>query len=128
LAALNECIAEMNAMTALSPLDWGEGLYKAADEWARTQGPTGQTGHASNTWDRVKKYCSYSTSGENISYGPNTGKEIVIQLLVDYGVADRGHRKNILSSKFTHAGAAIETHSYYRYECVIDYAGGYREK
>ncbi len=128
LAVLNECIAEMNSMTALAPLDWGEGLYKAAAEWARTQGPTGQTGHASDTWDRVKKYCSYSTSGENISYGYNTGRDIVIQLLVDYGVEGRGHRKNILSSKFTHAGAAINTHSYYRYECVIDYAGGYREK
>ena len=49
-------------------------------------------------------------------------------LLIDDGVEDRGHRKNILKTSFTHAGAAVGTHKKYKTMCCIDFASGYKEK
>lgn len=127
LSALNELISEMQSMTALTAYQWGDGLYQAADEWVQSQGSTTQAGHDSNIWKRIKKYCSYTSAGENLSYGYSSAKDIVIQLLVDDGVETRGHRKNILSTSFTHAGCSIGSHKQYRNMCCIDFAGGYSE-
>ena len=52
LTALNECISQMNAMSPLRELAFGQGLYKAAQEWVAEQGKGSSTGHASN-WDAL---------------------------------------------------------------------------
>lgn len=122
LSYLTECISEMQEMSALSPLQGHDGLTKAAAYWVKKQGPTGNTGHDSNLWPRVKQTVSYKKAGENIAYGNNGAREIIVQLLVDNGVETRGHRKNILNSEFTHVGISIGTHSYYKYMCVQDFA------
>lgn len=127
-SALEECIAEMNAMTSVGSLTFGSGLYKAAQSWVSTQGAGNQTGHDSNLFPRIEQYCSYTTAGENLAYGYETATDIVIALLVDDGVSNRGHRHNILNGSYTHAGAAIGSHGRYRIMCCIDYAGGYRDK
>lgn len=128
LSSLNELISEMNSMSTLPAYEWGDGLYKAAKEWVETQGPTGEFSHDTNWSGRIKKYCNCGAVAENLSAGYNKAVDIVIQLLVDDGVASRGHRKNILSSSYTHAGAAIGSHKTYKYMCCIDFAGGYSEK
>lgn len=38
--------------------------------------------------------------GENIAYGKETGKEAIIDLIVDDGVSKRGHRKNVFKNNF----------------------------
>ncbi len=132
LTALNECISQMNAMTAIEELSYGQGLYVAAKEWVEEQGKGSSTGHQSGWDSRIGKYCSYTTAGENIAYGYDSAEAIVIALLVDDGVSDRGHRKNILEmdghGPYTHAGAAIGSHGEYGTMCCIDYAGGYADK
>jgi uncharacterized protein YkwD len=65
--------------------------------------------------------------GENISYGPDDGLEVVLQLIIDDGVPDRGHRANIFSPDFRLAGVACGPHPTFRTVCVIDFAGGTRE-
>lgn len=132
LTALNECISQMNAMTAIGELSYGQGLYVAAKEWVVEQGKGTSVGHQSGWNSRVSKHCSYTTAGENIAYGYDSAEAIVIALLVDDGVSDRGHRKNILEmdnhGPYTHAGAAIGSHAGYRTMCCIDFAGGYADK
>ena len=127
LEALDEVVDYMNRMKALPELTSAQGLYKCAKEWVDISGPSGTVGHDSNISARFKKYCKYTTLGENCSYGYSTAQEIIIALLVDDGVEDRGHRKNILSASFTHAGAAVGNHKKYKTMCCIDFAYGYQE-
>ncbi len=140
LTTLQECINEMNAMSPIPELQWGGRLKMSAMEWVTIQGAgTGleDHGHDRNTWDRMSKYCSYNAAGENLAYGYPTAEDIVIGLLVDDGVANRGHRYNILdyapkgkdhAGQYTHAGVAYGTHaSLYNCMCAINYANGYSE-
>ena len=122
LDALNECISEMNAMTPVGSLTHDDGLYKAAAAWVQEQGPTGTTGHDANTFSRIEHYYgSYRNVAENIAYGPSTGVEIVRQLLIDYGVTGRTHRKNTLNGNLTKVGVSIGSHASYNYMCCIDF-------
>ena len=139
LTVLDECIAEMNTMSALPALTWGGRLRMSAMEWVNIQGAgTEREDHGPdpNLQARVSKYCTWTSMGENLSYGYLTAQDIVIALIVDDGVADRGHRYNILNyapknkttaGTYTHAGVAIGDHGYYgaMSMCAINYAGGY---
>ena len=128
IAALDEVVDRMNRMkTPLPELTKADGLNKCAAEWVKISGPEGYVGHESTISKRFKKYCSYASLGENCSYGYPTAKEIVITLLVDDGVEDRGHRNNILSSYYKNVGVAIGSHKKYKTMCCIDFAYGYQE-
>ncbi|HYD52508.1 MAG TPA: CAP domain-containing protein, partial [Gemmatimonadaceae bacterium] len=65
---------------------------------------------------------------ESIAYGPATPEDVVIDLLVDDGVRDRGHRRNLLDPGVRIAGIACGPHRTYRMMCVIDLAAGYLER
>lgn len=61
-------------------------------------GPCGVTGHqgADTTWpwDRAKRYISYYSMGENLAFAPyadTDGMNVMKGLVVDDGVANRGH-------------------------------------
>jgi len=60
--------------------------------------------------------------GEVIMYGDETPRMTVIQLVIDDGVPDRGHRKNIFNPGFRTAGAAIGPHRTYGTMTVVDMA------
>lgn len=51
----------------------------------------------------------------------------MISLIVDAGVRDRGHRKNIFMRDFGVVGVACGSHSRYGTMCVMDFAGGFIE-
>ena len=121
--AITECINEMKAMQPLPPLKFGKGLALAAKEWVNVQGPGGGVGHDMHTDPRIRKHWACSTWGENISYGRNDAKEMVIKLLEDEKEPKRGHRKNILSRAYTHVGIGFGPHKIYRFMCVQDFAG-----
>ena len=59
-----------------------------------------------------------------MAYGTTGGKDLVLQLFIDDGVASRGHRANIMKPEFTSLGTFSSTHVTYRHETVFDYAGG----
>ena len=75
--------------------------------------------------DRLAVYGTLvATAGENIAYGTTGGKEIVLQLIIDDGVASRGHRDNIFKPEFLILGSWSSGHLKFGSETVIDYAGG----
>lgn len=131
--AVNACISALSGSKSVGLLSAEKGIWLAAKDHAIDQSKTGRTGHdgsdGSNPFKRMERYGGgYKTAGENCAYGPNTGRDIVVQFLVDDGVPSRGHRKNIMNGAFTQTGVSVQTHPQFRYCCVIDYANGYVSK
>ena len=132
-AVVDECAKFMAKAKALSVLKPEKGLSLAAQKHSGTQGETDQTGHTgvdgSTPFKRIEKYGTYKTAGENIAYGSNSGRDIVVDLLIDDGVSSRGHRKNIMNAQFDSSGVGYtKKHKTYGSVCVITYAGGYKDK
>lgn len=133
VSAVNEAIQFLKSARPLEALTVSRGMSQAAADHVRDQGPGGLLGHTgtdgSQPWERLERYGQWQQIvGENISYGPNTGADVVISLIVDDGVASRGHRQNIFNPAFRVTGVACGEHREYRVICVITYAGGYVEK
>jgi len=131
-AALNACIATLKKAGSVGVLAPEKGLSLGAKDHVKDQSKTGAIGHdgsdRSTPETRIRRYGKFGsgyTWGENISYGDSTGRDIVCSLLIDDGVPDRGHLKNIMNKNFTQTGVGYGTHTKYRTMCVIPYAKGY---
>ena len=130
--AVDEAIKYLSRQKPLPPLSWSDGLAAAADDLAEEQGRSGATGHAGRQSggmkERIERHGRWERQiGENIGYGPENAREMVMQLIIDDGVKGRGHRKTIFTRAFTTAGVACGPHPRFDTICVIDFSGGFRE-
>ena len=107
-------IKTLNAMVPVSALTFDKKAFESATCFAKEQGATTEIGH-------VRKNCKSYFYGECCSYGMSTGKNIIVQLLIDEGVESLGHRKICLSSRYSSVGIAFNTHKGYRFCCVLDF-------
>jgi hypothetical protein len=130
-AAVDEAIGFLKRQRSLPPLAWAEGLARSAAELIRAQAQSGETDHGRGKLsmaNRIGRHLKWTGRiGENISYGPTDGRDVVLQLIVDDGVPGRGHRASIFSPDFRLAGVACGPHPTLRTSCVIDFASGSTE-
>jgi Cysteine-rich secretory protein family len=56
---------------------------------------------------RIKEAGGYKCGAENIFVGNDNPLEALIMLLIDYGVADKGHRVNLMDPAFKLMGASF---------------------
>lgn len=128
--AVEEAIRYLQNQSAVGPLSASAGIAQAAKAHAYDQrnGDFGHTGSdGSRPSDRVaRSNVENAGVGENIAYGPTDAQDIMVNLIVDDGVADRGHRTNIFRPSWAMAGAGCGTHATYRAVCVINYANAPR--
>ena len=130
---LEECIEVLKHTEPMPIVKPAEGLAKAAAELVADQQKNGGIGHiarnGSTPQKRIEKYGDWDIcSAEDITYGSFEARQIVIALLIDDGVPNRAHRKNILNSCFRFSGVSFGQHPSYQSMCAIDYAGDYKTR
>lgn len=123
VAAVDEAIAFLEKMTPRPRLVASSVLASAAADHTAEQGPRGGFGHrsADGRWpsDRLQARGGGGYVAEAISYGQGDTRDVIIQLLVDDGVPDRGHRTILLDPDYGHAGAGCGPHRAHQLMCTI---------
>ena len=127
--ALHECVQELQNATPQPVLHPSKILTKSANDLQKHQAKTGKTGHAGNNnstlKERIERYGEWQVQiAENIAYGNTSARQIVVFLLIDDGVKNRGHRKNLLNPELKMVGVSFGKHPVYKTMCVMDFAGG----
>ena len=133
VVAVREAIAVLRRTRPMPALRWSAGLAGAAADHVRDQGPSGGMEHrgtdGSRPAERMSRHGSWRGAvAENIGFGANSAREVILQLLVDDGVPQRGHRAALLDPGWGYAGAACGGHRDYQQMCVMDFAAEYTER
>lgn len=123
VAAVREAIQALKRARPAPPLAGSKALTELSRRQASVQGPTGMIGHQRVTPADMKKL-GLSGWGQNVTYGPSDPRRVIIEQLVDDGVPDRGHRRNLLDPRFTLAGTGCAPHRVYGHVCVINLGAG----
>jgi uncharacterized protein YkwD len=125
--AYREIVRKLADLEALKPLAPDQGLSKAAAYHARQMGQRGKMSHYSqngnNPIERTKRFIAGGTDfhSENIHYGDASARVLVVELLIDKGVRNRGHRKSMLAADAELLGVGIAPHEKYGSNCVMDF-------
>lgn len=133
VAAVDEAVNFLRAAKPLPPLQIVKGLCLAAKDHALDLAVKGTTGHkgsdGSTPNTRMDRYGRWeSVTGESIVYDVTTPRQVVIGMIIDDGIANRGHRRNIFDSNHHVAGININTSPPHGAKCVINFSGGFTDK
>ncbi len=127
VVAYDQAIEFLRRQQPLPPLQADAQLAAAAWEHVAAQGPAGRVGHESADGERFdarlrRHGVSARVAAEDIAYGPKDAHDVVRELIIDRGVPDRGHRRNIFLASIQSAGAVCGPHRDYNAMCVIDFS------
>ena len=133
VGALMEATRFLRSMKPVPLLNLSKGMSLGAKDHAKDLGSLGGSQHLgsdrSQPWERVNRYGTWQkVIGENICFGHDRARNIVMSFIIDDGVPHRGHRKSIFNSDFRVIGVACGEHPNYKTICVITLAGGYIER
>ena len=124
--ALEDAVAFLMRQPRLAPLAHNPRLADAAADHVESQGPRGKIGHGGTGafGKRLQAHGVYAgLAAEAISYGQPTPRDVVRQLVIDAGVPNRGHRRDIFGRNYQAAGVACGPHLKWGDMCVIEFAG-----
>lgn len=129
---LEEAIKFLRAAKPLPALSVATGMCSGARSLVTEQSASGATGHkgadGSFCEQRTERFGAWREPiGENLNYSDDSARERVFTLLIDDGVANRGHRQRILNPAYKVVGVACGAHKLGAL-CVITFAGGFTDK
>jgi hypothetical protein len=127
---VNEAIEYLNRLEPVKPLKWSEDLGRASRDHVIDTGPKGLVQHESHDGtsvkERLKKYGKIVTCyGENLSFHCENALDVILQLVVDDGVPNRGHRENIFNPDFRCVGIYSGAHKDFDTMTTLDYAAAF---
>lgn len=127
-AVVIECLTELKKTAPLPLLKPDAQLMVIARQFTKQQGRTNEVGHtAPDGKDFFTRYAAaYArgrTVGENLCYGITAVRDMIVELLIDDGVASRGHRKNLLNHHFTRIGIGYGKHLKYQVMLTLGFLG-----
>ncbi len=103
-----ELIEELKVMTPIQLLYPKKCVYEAAKKHGEDCKKRGYTNHTgsdnSSPFSRISSFCSNLSGNENIVGGPKNVRTLVLLLLVDAGISNRGHRTNMLNAGWKYVG------------------------
>ena len=111
---LKSLINTLKRMKPVGALYFNESMFQLAKCFAQESGASGYVGH-------YRKTCKKGYDAECCSYGCETGRQIVLQLLIDKGVPSLGHRIICLDKSMEKIGVNIQPHAKYNNCCVLDF-------
>lgn len=104
-----EIVEILKNLKPMKPLLPDSRLYQCAKNHGLDEKKRGYMGHTgsdnSSPFDRIRKVLgsSYLDGSENL-VGDSSPRDAVIALLIDGGIASRGHRENVIKLNWTHVG------------------------
>lgn len=108
--SLSKDLRAIKTSLSFLPPDLGLGTMASthAADLKRRNGIISHTSSAGKNFiQRIKEAGSYKCGAENVFAGTNSPLEAMILLLIDQGVPDKGHRKNLLDPNFNIMGASF---------------------
>jgi uncharacterized protein YkwD len=130
-SAVREAVSAVQSQRAVPVMTASGALALAAMDLVNDESRTGNVGHSGSNGStpdsRVSAHGTWGvSSSENVDYGQfRSGRDVVVDLIVDDGVSDRGHRRNIFDPSARVVGVACGRHPRYGSMCVIDQVGSY---
>jgi len=109
-------LTEMRTMKKMVPLKPDENCFSSALCHAVNTGVTGKTGHDRADSCKMEQYYN----GECCDYGHIDPLDIVMSLLIDYGVPSLAHRR-ICFGNYRFIGVSIQPHKRYDIGAVLDF-------
>jgi len=113
--AVNECIKVLENTLPMQALTINEALTSSALWFAKDSAIHSIVGHVgsdgSSVRDRTYRAGFSGAVGEICDYGEFSARRHVMRFLIDDGVPSRGHRTNILNSKFSQVGIGLSLES-----------------
>lgn len=123
--AVDDAIAALERAVPVARLRSGDILDAAAADHAGWQASSGEIGHQARgqgPGERVMARGGGRFVSEVISYGQRSPRDVVRQLVVDDGVASRGHRHLLLTNHYRFAGVGCDSHPRWGAMCAIKLA------
>lgn len=129
--AFIDAINFLKKQNPVATLQYDERLERSARDHVNDLGPKGLASHegsnGASIYDRIEKYCEWDKiCSEIIDLGGKTAEDILVNIIVDDGVPDRGHRRTLFNEELKFVGCMSGPHKDFGIITVLNYAGGVR--
>jgi len=131
-AAIDDAINELKKLSKFDALSTSNGLFRTANiQLTDLQEDSTLSHRGKDGSDLEKRLLKFGFAGlntaENICYKESVAREVVMTMILDDGLKNRPHRKNIFSRKFKQVGVSCGLNKKNEAICVAVFADSFKE-